>query len=117
MSNTKAIVEGKIAGKKVMVFSKSYCPYCKLGKETLQAYLGKELKPEDYEVWEIENESNCGEIQSVLGKITGAQTVSTNITLVYFLLSILCIIILGRVARYIATLRSMYEMDIWFNIQ
>ncbi|XP_060580298.1 uncharacterized protein LOC132737076 [Ruditapes philippinarum] len=75
MANTKAIVEGKIAGKKVMVFSKSYCPYCKLGKKTIEAYLGKELNSDDYEVWEIENESNCGEIQSVLGSITGGQTV------------------------------------------
>ncbi|XP_045203168.2 uncharacterized protein LOC123556482 [Mercenaria mercenaria] len=75
MANTKAIVEAKIAGKKVMVFSKSYCPYCKLGKKVLEAYIGKELKAEDYEVWEIENESNCAEIQAVLGKMTGATSV------------------------------------------
>jgi glutaredoxin 3 len=85
MANTKATVEGKIAGKKVMVFSKSYCPYCKLGKKTLEAYLGKELNSDDYEVWEIENESNCGEIQSVLGSITGGQTVSI-VAFLYFLM-------------------------------
>lgn len=76
MSNTRAIIEAKIAGKKVMVFSKTYCPYCSMGKTTLEKYIGKELSEDDYEIWEIENEPNLGEIQTVLGEITGAKTVS-----------------------------------------
>jgi glutaredoxin 3 len=75
MANARAVVEAKIAGKKVMVFSKSYCPYCKKAKMALKKYLGKELSPDDYEVWEIENEKDCAAIQTVLGKITGESSV------------------------------------------
>lgn len=75
MANTKAIVDGKIASKKVFVFSKTYCPFCSMAKNVLCKYVGKDLDPADYEVWEIENEANCGEIQAALKDITGASTV------------------------------------------
>ncbi|XP_052792624.1 uncharacterized protein LOC128226685 [Mya arenaria] len=65
-------IQAKINGKKVMVFSKSYCPYCTKAKKALGKY---NLSPDDYEVWEIENEPDCEAIQKELGKITGGSSV------------------------------------------
>ena len=76
MGDVKKLVDAKIAGKKVMVFSKSYCPYCAMAKRALQKYLGKELSPDDYEVMEIEKMPNCNVIQNYLRKITGGSSVS-----------------------------------------
>ena len=76
MGDVKKLVDTKIAGKKVMVFSKSYCPYCAMAKKALQKYVGKELSPDDYEVMEIENMPECGEIQNYLKRLTGATSVS-----------------------------------------
>ena len=59
----KKFVDAKIQGKKVMVFSKSYCPYCKRAKDVLKKYLGKDLAEEDYEVLEIEDRGDCDGIQ------------------------------------------------------
>ena len=75
MGDAKTLVDAKIAGKKVMVFSKSYCPYCAKAKKALQKHVGKELDPEDYEIMEIENLKNCGEIQSYLQRLTGSSSV------------------------------------------
>ncbi|KAG8982852.1 glutaredoxin [Tulasnella sp. JGI-2019a] len=38
----REIVDSAIAGHKVVVFSKSYCPYCKPTKELLISELGKD---------------------------------------------------------------------------
>ena len=71
MPNVKEKVDGKIAGKKVMVFSKSYCPYCTKAKKALANYnLG-----DDLEIWEIENESECDAIQDYLKSVTGGRSV------------------------------------------
>lgn len=75
MGDVKTLVEAKIAGKKVMVFSKSYCPYCAMAKKALKKYLGKELSPEDYEVMELDGVDNGPAIQSYLLKKTGASSV------------------------------------------
>lgn len=75
MSVVKEMCDSKIAGKKVMVFSKSSCPFCKKAKTALQKYLGKELPPEDYEVLEIENMSECQAIQDYMQKLTGGRSV------------------------------------------
>jgi len=72
MPGVKEIVDGKIKNKKVMVFSKSYCPYCRKAKDVLKTY---NLKDDEYEVWEIEDEPNCSEIQAYLKSITGASSV------------------------------------------
>ncbi|XP_045215554.2 uncharacterized monothiol glutaredoxin F10D7.3-like [Mercenaria mercenaria] len=72
MANTRDKIMAKIADKKVMMFSKTYCPFCTMAKDVLKNY---NLGADEYEVWEIENEANCSEIQSVLREITGAQTV------------------------------------------
>lgn len=75
MGDVKTLVDAKIAGKKVMVFSKSYCPYCAKAKKALQRHVGKELEPEDYEIMEIESLDNCGQIQNYLRKLTGSSSV------------------------------------------
>lgn len=82
MSSVKERVDAKIAHKKVMMFSKKYCGYCSMAKQTLEKYVGKELRPDDYEVWEIDDEEDCHELQAYLGKITGAQSVGTVLIVV-----------------------------------
>jgi len=69
------MVESKIAGKKVVMFSKSYCPFCTKAKAALKKYLGDFLKEEDYEVVEIENDKDCEAIQNYLQKKTGGRSV------------------------------------------
>lgn len=78
MADIKEIVNAKIAGKKVMMFSKSYCPFCSKAKQAFQQLIADGvLSPDDYEVMEIENHPNCDEIQIYLGTLTGARSVST----------------------------------------
>ena len=72
----KQFVEMKIHGKKVVVFSKTYCPYCTMAKDALRPHIGKEIKPDQYEVIEIENRPDCSALQAYLRKITGASSVS-----------------------------------------
>ncbi|XP_060595049.1 uncharacterized monothiol glutaredoxin F10D7.3-like [Ruditapes philippinarum] len=72
MADVRKIIEDKIAKNKVMMFSKSYCPYCTMAKTALSNY---NLGTDEYKIWEIEREPNCAEIQSVLRDITGAQSV------------------------------------------
>ena len=76
------MVDGKIAGKKVMIFSKSYCPYCIKAKTVMQKYLGDLLSEEDYEVMEIESNPDCQKIQDYLLLITGGKSV--RFSLKYF---------------------------------
>ena len=61
-----------------MVFSKPYCPYCKMAKKVLDEHKGKEFEPDEYEVMEIDSRPDCGEIQRYLQKLTGASTVSIS---------------------------------------
>ena len=59
----------------VVVFSKSYCPYC---KQTQKLLKGKNLKA-DALVWiEMENRPDCDEMQNYLKQLTGARSVSVN---------------------------------------
>ena len=76
MGDVKATIQAKISGKKVMVFSKSSCPYCLMAKKVFKKYVGKELPASEYEVWEIERDPKCQLIQSHLRKMTGASSVS-----------------------------------------
>ena len=80
MGDVKKLVDAKISGKKVMVFSKSYCPYCNMAKSALKKYLGKELSPEDYEVMELDSVDNGSAIQDYLRKLTGASSVRISLT-------------------------------------
>ncbi|XP_053381211.1 uncharacterized protein LOC128549076 [Mercenaria mercenaria] len=73
---TKKLIQKKIDGKKVMVFSKSYCPYCAKAKKVFNTYIiDGLLKAEDYDVWEIDGVANTDEIQTELKTMTGASSV------------------------------------------
>merc|ERR1711963_380358 len=75
MADVAAMVDAKIAGKKVMVFSKSTCPFCAKAKAVFKKYLGDLLTEEDYEVMEIESNPQCAAIQDYLLKKTGGRSV------------------------------------------
>jgi len=75
MGDAKAFVERKINGKRVVVFSKTHCPYCTKAKDALKKLLGKELPPEEYEVIELDNRNDGDKIQDYLANLTGARSV------------------------------------------
>ncbi|KAK6363600.1 hypothetical protein TWF730_001024 [Orbilia blumenaviensis] len=53
----------------VMVFSKSYCPYCRAAKTTLRDMNAT------FEVYELDNESDGSAIQDALEEISNQRTV------------------------------------------
>ncbi|XP_066911469.1 uncharacterized protein [Clytia hemisphaerica] len=65
----RKIVEEAITKDKVVVFSKTYCPYCKMAKGSLDKVGAK------YVVIELDNRNDGGAIQDALAEITGARTV------------------------------------------
>lgn len=82
----KTLVDTKIAGKKVVVFSKSYCPYCVQAKQLLSKY---NLTEEDLEVIELDkapHNADMDAIQNYLSKLTGARSVSALILILPLLL-------------------------------
>lgn len=62
-------VKNLIKSNKVMVFSKSYCPYCTRAKSAL-SQMGI-----DFKTLELDEINGGGEIQSYLRQITGQSTV------------------------------------------
>lgn len=63
-------VKVQVSSNKVVVFSKTYCPYCKKAKAALQgAGLG------EYTVIELDERDDGDALQDVLLKITGARSV------------------------------------------
>lgn len=93
-------VRDAIANNKVAIFSKSYCPYCTMAKEVM-----KNLKKSERAILlltchiyfqpfrklninalivELDGRKDGNEIQSVLGEMTGARTVSLYVTLRLF---------------------------------
>ncbi|XP_065903303.1 uncharacterized protein [Dysidea avara] len=66
----KALVEEQIKNNKVMVFSKSYCPFCTMAKDALKAAGLKE-----FGLMEIENRGDEAAIQDALLAKTGGRTV------------------------------------------
>lgn len=75
MSQVKTMIDAKIGGKKVVVFSKSYCPYCAKAKKVLKNHYGKDLNEADVEIIEIENNPDCDAIQDYLKTLTGGRSV------------------------------------------
>ncbi|CAG5094411.1 Oidioi.mRNA.OKI2018_I69.XSR.g13533.t1.cds [Oikopleura dioica] len=65
----KDIVDQAIAANKVMVFSKTYCPFCTKAKDALKSVGAS------FEVMEIENRSDMDAIQDYLKELTGARSV------------------------------------------
>ncbi|XP_002734958.1 glutaredoxin-like [Saccoglossus kowalevskii] len=68
-AEVKSFVDAKIKDNKVVVFSKSYCPYCKMAKTALNKYKIA------LEVIEIEDRPDSEEIQDYLNTLTGARSV------------------------------------------
>lgn len=66
----KAFVDEKIASDKVVVFSKSYCPYCTMAKQALNETGVK------FTVLEIEDMDDVDAIQDYLKSITKIRSVS-----------------------------------------
>ena len=64
-------VELLIRSNKVVVFSKTYCPYCKMAKDAIKA-----SGLQDFLVVELDNRDDGDEIMDILREITGARTVS-----------------------------------------
>jgi glutaredoxin 3 len=73
--SVKNLVDSLIQNKKVVVFSKSYCPYCTKAKKTFEKY---SLNSEEYVVLEIESRDDCSHIQNYLKELTGASSVSLS---------------------------------------
>ncbi|KAF4697045.1 hypothetical protein FOZ63_010377 [Perkinsus olseni] len=67
--SVKSFVDNEIASNKVMVFSKSYCPFCKKAKEALASINA------DAKVIELDQRDDCADIQDYLGQLTGARSV------------------------------------------
>ena len=78
MGDFKKELETKINGKKVMMISKSYCPFCTKAKKVFEKYLKDgTLSSDDYEIEEIENRPDCDKIQDFMNTKTGGRSVST----------------------------------------
>ncbi|XP_072748193.1 uncharacterized protein [Anoplolepis gracilipes] len=69
MPATRDFVNELITKDSVVIFSKTYCPYCKMAKQVFESL----KKP--YTVIELDNREDAQDIQDVLGEITGARTV------------------------------------------
>lgn len=70
MAGKAEFVNLQVSSNKVVVFSKSYCPYCKKAKAALS---GAGLK--EYTLIELDERDDGDEIQDALLKITGARSV------------------------------------------
>ena len=69
MQNLRATIEGEIQNEKVLVYSKSYCPYCVQAKNLLSAG-GVAFK-----AVELDQVGNGSAIQNTLKDITNQRTV------------------------------------------
>ena len=72
MSSVKSKIDNLIEKKKVLVISKSYCPYCKMAKQILAKY---NIPKENIEIMEIDSDSDMEEIQNYMRILTGARSV------------------------------------------
>ena len=72
MSAVKEKIDALLQEKKVVVVSKSYCPFCKKAKHVLAKY---NIPKEDIAILEIENDSSCEEIQKYMQVLTGGRSV------------------------------------------
>uniref|UniRef100_A0A7S0LVD6 Glutaredoxin domain-containing protein n=1 Tax=Cryptomonas curvata TaxID=233186 RepID=A0A7S0LVD6_9CRYP len=68
-ADLKGTVTKLIDDNTVMVFSKTYCPYCTKAKKTLD---GLNVK---YQVLELDGRDDGAQIQDIMGELTGARSV------------------------------------------
>ncbi|KAF9654154.1 glutaredoxin [Thelephora ganbajun] len=71
--SAKQTVEDAIAGNKIVIFSKSYCPYCRKAKNLLTSDFAH-LKDQIY-IKELDQSPDGREIQDYLQEKTGQSTV------------------------------------------
>ncbi|XP_027060515.1 uncharacterized protein [Pocillopora verrucosa] len=70
MSNKVEFIKAQVKDNKVVVYSKTYCPFCKKAKDALKA---AGLK--DYLLVELDERDDGDEFQDALQKITGGRSV------------------------------------------
>ncbi|XP_071096525.1 uncharacterized protein [Haliotis cracherodii] len=63
MAGAEPFVDAKLAQRKVLLFSKTYCPDSKTVKKVLEGY---KMPPQTYEVVEIEKRQDCNQIENYL---------------------------------------------------
>ncbi|KAL8565239.1 hypothetical protein ACOMHN_001137 [Nucella lapillus] len=73
----KAYVDEIFAkNKKVVMFSKSTCPFCEKAKKVFEKLIKEgTLSTDDYEVVEIDGDPKCSDIQDLMQKMTGGRSV------------------------------------------
>lgn len=71
MADAKAFVEKTINENKVVVFSKTYCPYCTKAKRALAV----EIDLSKVLIIELENRPDCDAVQDALLQLTGGRSV------------------------------------------
>jgi glutaredoxin 3 len=71
MSSAKAVVSEAIEANKVVVFSKTYCPYCTKAKRALTQF----LEPSQFFVVELDERNDGSAIQDALLEVTGGRSV------------------------------------------
>ncbi|VDO61541.1 unnamed protein product [Heligmosomoides polygyrus] len=70
--SAKSFVDGLLKANKVVVFSKSYCPYCHKARAALESV---NIKKDALEWIEIDGRPDMNEIQDYLQSLTGARSV------------------------------------------
>jgi len=71
MTSVQEFVDAKIANNKIVVFSKTYCPYCAKTKQ----YFATKYPQEPVEVVELDIHDDGSAIQDYLKDMTGARSV------------------------------------------
>ncbi|KAJ3524682.1 hypothetical protein NMY22_g10891 [Coprinellus aureogranulatus] len=71
MSSVKELVESTIEKNPIVIFSKSYCPYCRRAKQLLK----DKFSDVEQTVLELDERSDGDEIQAYLHTKTGQRTV------------------------------------------
>lgn len=74
MEAVKNFVDETIKSKPVVVFSKSYCPFCVKVKNLIKDEL--KVSEDKYTFVELESRSDCSDVQTYLKELTGASSVS-----------------------------------------
>ncbi|CAD5206206.1 unnamed protein product [Bursaphelenchus okinawaensis] len=70
--SVKAFVDGLISSKKVVIFSKTYCPFCTKAKDAIGSF---KLQSDAIETVELDKRNDCDQVQDYLKDITGGRSV------------------------------------------
>ena len=75
--DAKNFIEMQLSENKIVVFSKSTCPYAKKAKQVFKDLIKSGfISYEDLQIIELNERSDGDIIQTYLGELTGARTVS-----------------------------------------